>query len=56
LVLTSLFLSLSCTTRLFPIREHGMNMQSQVLQLHEIEGIKADPEVLDLPFNRSRFA
>ncbi|ELR20514.1 opioid growth factor receptor (ogfr) region protein, putative [Acanthamoeba castellanii str. Neff] len=29
---------------LFPIREHGMNMQSQVLQLHEIEGIKADPE------------
>jgi hypothetical protein len=22
-----------------------MNMQSQVLQLHEIEGIKSDPEV-----------
>ncbi len=29
--------------RLFPIRKHGTNVQSQVLQLHEIEAIKADP-------------
>jgi len=29
---------------LFPIREHGMNMQSQVLQLHEAEAIRSIPE------------
>jgi len=29
---------------IFPIREHGVNMLSQVLQPHEIEGIKADPQ------------
>eukprot|EP01088_Endostelium_zonatum_P006336 TRINITY_DN18454_c0_g1_i1.p1 TRINITY_DN18454_c0_g1~~TRINITY_DN18454_c0_g1_i1.p1 ORF type:complete len:293 (-),score=74.70 TRINITY_DN18454_c0_g1_i1:71-949(-) len=28
---------------LFPIREHGMNSQSEPLQMHEIETIKADP-------------
>mmetsp|Transcript_6467 Transcript_6467/g.7023 ORF Transcript_6467/g.7023 Transcript_6467/m.7023 type:complete len:324 (-) Transcript_6467:110-1081(-) len=28
---------------LFPIREHGMNMQSQVLQPHEITVIREDP-------------
>jgi len=31
---------------LFPIREHGMNAESQKLQFHEIEAIKADPECL----------
>jgi hypothetical protein len=28
---------------LFPIREHGMNYQSQPLQMHEMAQIKADP-------------
>lgn len=32
---------------LFPIREHGMNYQSQKLQKHEIEAIKADPACLE---------
>ncbi|KAF5311698.1 hypothetical protein D9611_009418 [Ephemerocybe angulata] len=31
---------------LFPIREHGMNYESQPLQGHEIEAMKADPEVI----------
>ncbi|KAG7088309.1 hypothetical protein E1B28_012319 [Marasmius oreades] len=32
---------------LFPIREHGMNFQSQPLQLHEIESMKANPAVVN---------
>ncbi|KAF9267319.1 hypothetical protein L218DRAFT_894462 [Marasmius fiardii PR-910] len=31
---------------LFPIREHGMNFQSQPLQLHERETMKADVDVI----------
>ncbi|KIP09647.1 hypothetical protein PHLGIDRAFT_86230 [Phlebiopsis gigantea 11061_1 CR5-6] len=31
---------------LFPIREQGMNYQSQPLQLHELEAMKADDEVI----------
>ncbi|KAJ6559061.1 opioid growth factor receptor conserved region-domain-containing protein [Mycena vulgaris] len=31
---------------LFPIREHGMNYESQPLQPHEIAAMKADPSVL----------
>ncbi|KAJ3567042.1 hypothetical protein NP233_g6618 [Leucocoprinus birnbaumii] len=31
---------------LFPIREHGMNWESQPLQLHEIETMKANPEIM----------
>ncbi|TFK27735.1 hypothetical protein FA15DRAFT_635399 [Coprinopsis marcescibilis] len=31
---------------LFPIREYGMNYQSQPLQLHEIHAIKADPDAI----------
>ncbi|KAK7056921.1 hypothetical protein VNI00_002639 [Paramarasmius palmivorus] len=30
---------------LFPIREHGMNFQSQPLQPHELESMKSDPAV-----------
>jgi hypothetical protein len=29
---------------LFPIREEGMNMSAQELQLHEAEAVKADPK------------
>ncbi|KAJ6508610.1 opioid growth factor receptor conserved region-domain-containing protein [Mycena sanguinolenta] len=32
---------------LFPIREHGMNFESQPLQPHEIAAIKADPRALE---------
>ncbi|KAJ7442663.1 opioid growth factor receptor conserved region-domain-containing protein [Mycena latifolia] len=32
---------------LFPIREHGMNYESQPLQPHEITAMKADPRVLE---------
>lgn len=32
---------------LFPIREHGMNSESQPLQLHEIEKMKADPQCME---------
>ncbi|KAF7314349.1 OGFr-N domain-containing protein [Mycena kentingensis (nom. inval.)] len=31
---------------LFPIREHGMNYESQPLQPHEIDTIKGDPDAL----------
>jgi len=31
---------------LFPIQEYGMNYQSQPLQRHEIEAMRADPEVV----------
>ncbi|KAF7346492.1 OGFr-N domain-containing protein [Mycena sanguinolenta] len=31
----------------FPIREHGMNFESQPLQPHEIAAIKADPRALE---------
>ncbi|KAJ7095760.1 opioid growth factor receptor conserved region-domain-containing protein [Mycena belliarum] len=31
---------------LFPIREHGMNYESQPLQAHEIAAMRADPRVL----------
>ncbi|KAJ7259578.1 opioid growth factor receptor conserved region-domain-containing protein [Mycena haematopus] len=31
----------------FPIREHGMNFESQPLQPHEIATIKADPRALE---------
>ena len=30
----------------FPIREYGMNYDSQPLQTHEIESMKADPIIL----------
>ncbi|PVG00253.1 hypothetical protein CPB86DRAFT_729827 [Serendipita vermifera] len=32
---------------LFPIREHGMNYASQPLQMHEIDAMKASPEIMD---------
>ena len=32
--------------RRFPIREFGMNYQSQPLQRHEIEKMKDDPEII----------
>ncbi|KAL0581154.1 hypothetical protein V5O48_000844 [Marasmius crinis-equi] len=32
---------------LFPIREHGMNFQSQPLQPHELEGMKANPKIIE---------
>ncbi|KAJ7795600.1 opioid growth factor receptor conserved region-domain-containing protein [Mycena olivaceomarginata] len=32
---------------LFPIREHGMNFESQPLQPHELAAIKADPRALE---------
>jgi len=32
---------------LFPIREYGMNFNSQPLQTHEIESMKADPIILE---------
>ncbi|KAK7048486.1 OGFr-N domain-containing protein [Favolaschia claudopus] len=32
---------------LFPIREHGMNFESQPLQPHELTAIKADPRALE---------
>ncbi|THU93931.1 hypothetical protein K435DRAFT_724883 [Dendrothele bispora CBS 962.96] len=31
---------------LFPIREYGMNFQSQPLQLHEIHSMKEDPKII----------
>jgi Opioid growth factor receptor (OGFr) conserved region len=31
----------------FPIREYGMNYDSQPLQTHEIESMKADPTILE---------
>ncbi|ESK95740.1 opioid growth factor receptor-like 1-like [Moniliophthora roreri MCA 2997] len=31
---------------LFPIREHGMNFQSQPLQPHELKSMKSDPAVI----------
>jgi hypothetical protein len=31
----------------FPIREHGMNFESQPLQLHEIESMKSDPLIIE---------
>ena len=31
----------------FPIREYGMNYDSQPLQIHEIESMKADPIILE---------
>jgi hypothetical protein len=31
----------------FPIREYGMNYDSQPLQTHEIESMKADPIILE---------
>ncbi|KAJ3747119.1 opioid growth factor receptor conserved region-domain-containing protein [Lentinula detonsa] len=31
---------------LFPIREHGMNYESQPLQCHEIEALKSDPNAI----------
>ena len=31
----------------FPIREYGMNFNSQPLQTHEIESMKADPVILE---------
>ncbi|TFL01788.1 opioid growth factor receptor conserved region-domain-containing protein [Pterulicium gracile] len=31
---------------LFPIQEHGMNYQSQPLQKHELQAMKADPQIL----------
>lgn len=33
--------------RSFPIQEYGMNYESQPLQRHEIEAMKADKEILD---------
>lgn len=36
-------MSLSCR---FPIREHGMNWESQPLQLHEIKAMKADAVIM----------
>ncbi|TRM64057.1 opioid growth factor receptor conserved region-domain-containing protein [Schizophyllum amplum] len=30
---------------LFPIREHGMNFEAQPLQHHELEAMKADPQI-----------
>ena len=35
----------------FPIREYGMNYDSQPLQTHEIESMKADPTILDRVIN-----
>jgi len=32
---------------LFPIREYGMNYESQPLQLHELETLKQDPDVIN---------
>ncbi|KIK57209.1 hypothetical protein GYMLUDRAFT_46454 [Collybiopsis luxurians FD-317 M1] len=32
---------------LFPIREYGMNYESQPLQLHELEAMKLDPDVIN---------
>jgi hypothetical protein len=32
---------------LFPIREHGMNSESQPLQAHEIEKMKEKPEIIE---------
>jgi hypothetical protein len=32
---------------LFPIREHGMNHHSQPLQLHEIESMKSNRDIID---------
>jgi hypothetical protein len=34
-------------SRRFPIREHGMNYASQPLQMHEIEAMKASPEIMN---------
>lgn len=31
----------------FPIREHGMNFESQPLQPHELEAMKADPVIIE---------
>ena len=31
----------------FPIREYGMNYDSQPLQTHEIESMKADPIIME---------
>ncbi|CAG8623386.1 5252_t:CDS:2, partial [Acaulospora colombiana] len=31
----------------FPIREHGMNYASQPLQVHEIDAMKASPEIMN---------
>ncbi|GAA5913856.1 hypothetical protein JCM8208_004772 [Rhodotorula glutinis] len=31
---------------LFPIREQGVNWEAQPLELHEVEGIKADPQAM----------
>ena len=31
----------------FPIREFGVNYASQPLQIHEIEAMKADPEIME---------
>ncbi|CAA7261506.1 unnamed protein product [Cyclocybe aegerita] len=39
---------------LFPIREYGMNYESQPLQTHEIQKMKADPAVVERVFESYR--
>ena len=37
----------SIDTSRFPIREYGMNYESQPLQTHELEAMKQDPDVIN---------
>jgi len=39
--------SINCNWPSFPIQEHGLNYESQPLQPHEIEKMKADPQIIE---------